>query len=212
MSSQGLIFINIFHMLKMTVQLEELFYTFIYTSLFSPQNDLKEQLILTLNIFYFHWILLSVIYHGMFIFQRLKLLYLAKDHWWGFITRNAHMVHIVNYREKRRDLTQSCDKNPYTHRTIQKATWQHNNTTKNFDYTTVADRLRTVSWSNSSHPIGVVKPVYERSTFPLTAKVVYSIVHVTIEVLFIIQTDFHRDGNMLMKNQMKHVYDLAVLT
>ena len=30
-------------------------------------------------------------------FLLLKPLYLAKDHWWGFITRNAHMVHIVNY-------------------------------------------------------------------------------------------------------------------
>ena len=74
------------------------------------------------------------------------------------------------WREKGRDLTQSCDKNPYTHRTIQKATWQHKNATRNFDYTTIADRLRTVSWSNSSHPTGVVKPVYERSTFPLTAQ------------------------------------------
>ena len=46
------------------------------------------------------------------------------------------------------------------------------NATKNFDYTTIADRLTTVSWNNSSHPTGVVKPVYERSTFPLTAKVV----------------------------------------
>ena len=42
--------------------------------------------------------------------------------------------------------------------------WQHKNATKNFDYTTIADRLRTVSWSNSSHQTGVVKPVYERST------------------------------------------------
>ena len=31
------------------------------------------------------------------------------------------------------------------------------NATKNFDYTTIADRLRTVSWSNSCHPTGVVK-------------------------------------------------------
>ena len=30
------------------------------------------------------------------------------------------------------------------------------NATKNFDYTTIADRLRTVSWSNSSYPTGVV--------------------------------------------------------
>ena len=28
-------------------------------------------------------------------FQLLNPLFLAKDHWWGFITRNAHMVHIV---------------------------------------------------------------------------------------------------------------------
>ena len=75
-------------------------------------------------------------------------------------------------REKGRDLTQSCEKNPYTHRTIQKATWQLKNDTKNFDYTTIADRLRTVSWSNSSHPTGVVKSVYERLTFPLTATAV----------------------------------------
>ena len=46
------------------------------------------------------------------------------------------------------------------------------NATKNFDYTTIADRLRTVSWSNSSYHTGVVKPVYERSTFPLTATAV----------------------------------------
>ena len=29
-------------------------------------------------------------------FQLLKLLCLDKNHWWGFCTRNAHMVHIVN--------------------------------------------------------------------------------------------------------------------
>ena len=80
--------------------------------------------------------------------------------------------YLNKLREKGRDPTQPCDKNPYTHRTIQKTTWQHKNATKNFDYTTIADRLRTVSWSNSSHPTGVVKPVYERSTFPLTATAV----------------------------------------
>ena len=75
-------------------------------------------------------------------------------------------------REKGRDLTQSRDKNPYIHRTVQKATLQHKNATKNFDYTTIGNRLRTVSWNNSSHPTGVVKPVYDRSTFPLTATAV----------------------------------------
>ena len=61
-------------------------------------------------------------------------------------------------REKGRDLSQSYDKSPYTHRKIQKATWQHKNATKDFDYATIADRLRTVSWSNNSHPACVVKP------------------------------------------------------
>ena len=78
-------------------------------------------------------------------------------------------------REKGRNLTQSYDKSPYTHRKVQKATWQYKNATKNFDYTTIADRLTTVSLSNNSHPTGVVKPVYEHSsTFPLTATAVLS--------------------------------------
>ena len=51
----------------------------------------------------------------------------------------------------------------------QKSTSQHKNTNKNFDYTTIADRRRTVSWSNDSRPTDVVKSVYEGSTFPLTA-------------------------------------------
>ena len=55
-----------------------------------------------------------------------------------------------------------------------KATWQYENTTKNIDYTTIADRLTKVSGSNNSHPTGVVKPVYERSIFPLTAKAAWS--------------------------------------
>ena len=75
---------------------------------------------------------------------------------------------------KGRDLTQSYDKSPYTHRNIQKATWQHKNATINFDYATIADRLRTVIWRNISHPTGVVKPVYESSTFTLTATAVKS--------------------------------------
>ena len=59
-------------------------------------------------------------------------------------------------KEKGRDLAHSYDKSPYTDRKIQKATFQHKKATKNFDYTTIADRLRTVSWGNDSHPTGVV--------------------------------------------------------
>ena len=79
---------------------------------------------------------------------------------------------IIILREKGRDLTQSYDKSPFTHRKIQKTTWKNKHATKNFDYTTTADRLRTVSWSNSGHPTGVVKPVNDRSNFPLTATAV----------------------------------------
>ena len=49
---------------------------------------------------------------------------------------------------------------------------QHKNATKNFDYTTIADRLGTGSWGNDSHPTGVVKPVYGIEPFPLTATAV----------------------------------------
>ena len=46
------------------------------------------------------------------------------------------------------------------------------NATKNFDYSTIADRLRTVSWSTAVTPLLLLNRVYERPTFPLTAKVV----------------------------------------
>ena len=76
------------------------------------------------------------------------------------------------YREKEKDPTQSYDKSPHTHRKIQKATWQHKNATKNFNYTRIADRLRTITWGNNSLPAGVVKPVYGIPNFPLTKKAV----------------------------------------
>ena len=70
--------------------------------------------------------------------------------------------------EKGRNLTLSFDKSPLHRQKIQQATWQH----KNADYTTIADRLRTVNWGNDSHPTGVIKPVYGIPTFPLTAEAV----------------------------------------
>ena len=57
-------------------------------------------------------------------------------------------------REKGRDLTQSYDKSPYTHRKIQKATTQHKKQPK----TSITQRLRTdfgrSVWGNDSHPTG----------------------------------------------------------
>ena len=64
-------------------------------------------------------------------------------------------------------------KNPYTNRKFENQ-WTTQNATKIFEYTTSADRLRTVRWSNNSHPTGVVKPVYGYQTFPLTTKAVLS--------------------------------------
>ena len=85
------------------------------------------------------------------------------------------MLHSGLYKtEKRRDLTQSYDKTPTPTEKSKKQrdNTKKNNATKFFDYTTIADLLRTVSWSNDSHPTGVVKPVYGIPTFPLTAKAV----------------------------------------
>ena len=50
-------------------------------------------------------------------------------------------------------------------------TWQHKNATKLLDYTTIAERLRTVSWSNDSGPTGAVKLVTDVPTLPLTTTV-----------------------------------------
>ena len=59
-------------------------------------------------------------------------------------------------REKDGDLTQSYKRNRYTNGKFETKR-QHKNATSNFDYITIADRLRTVSWSNNSHPTCVVK-------------------------------------------------------
>ena len=82
----------------------------------------------------------------------------------------ASCMAVLFIREKGSDLTQSYDKNPFTDR--KKKMWDHKNATKIFDYTTIADRIRTVSWGNDSHLTGVVKPVYGNPTFPLTTKAV----------------------------------------
>ena len=63
-------------------------------------------------------------------------------------------------KEKGRDPTQSYDKSPYTNRNVKGQNDKTKNATKKFDYRAVADRLRTVSWSNYGHPTGVVNLVY----------------------------------------------------
>ena len=66
-----------------------------------------------------------------------------------FKTRDRYLYYcLLVQREKEGDLTQSYDKTPYTNRKFENQRTTHTNATKNFDYTTIADRLRTVSWSN----------------------------------------------------------------
>ena len=75
-------------------------------------------------------------------------------------------------RDEEGDITQTYDKKPIPTENS-KTNGQHKNTIKNFDYTTIAGRLRTVRWRNNSHPTCVVKPVYGYPTFSLTANAVY---------------------------------------
>ena len=56
-------------------------------------------------------------------------------------------------RHKEGDLTQTYDENPYTNRKFENQ-WTTEKRHQNLDYTTISDRLRTVSWSNNSHPKG----------------------------------------------------------
>ena len=82
-------------------------------------------------------------------------------------------LHVSFYsRAYKIDLTKSFDKSLYT---IRK--WKPKDNTKkpqNLYYKTIADRLRTVSWSNYRHLTFVVKPVNGIPTFPPTAKAVQS--------------------------------------
>ena len=57
--------------------------------------------------------------------------------------------------KKGKDWTLSYDKSPYTHGKLKKCQMTTQNATKNFDYTTIAERLRTVSRSNDSHPFKI---------------------------------------------------------
>ena len=84
----------------------------------------------------------------------------------GVSTSVMYNTGFVLGKKKRKKSDSVPWQKPLYQQKIPKAKWQH----KNFDYTTTADRLRTVSWSNDNHPTGVVKPVYAIPTFPLTAE------------------------------------------
>ena len=69
-----------------------------------------------------------------------------------------------------RNLIQSYEKKPLRPQKNPKSNETTQKRHQNFDYTTIADRLGTVGWSNDSHPTGVIKPVYGIPTSLLTAK------------------------------------------
>ena len=75
-------------------------------------------------------------------------------------------------REKGRDVTQAYDKSIYTHR----ESTQDRDNTKNVTKTSIIQPLRTDLVRSvgvtAVNPTGVVKSVYERSAFPLTATAV----------------------------------------
>ena len=87
-----------------------------------------------------------------------------------FFSKNGPEVQAT-LKEKKKEIWLSPKTKPPMTTENSKTKRQHTNATKNFDYTTIADRLRTVSWSKS-HPTGVVKPVNGYPTFPLTEKAV----------------------------------------
>ena len=77
---------------------------------------------------------------------------------------------------------------------------KHKNVTKDFDFTTIVGRLRTVSWSYNSYPTGLVKSVYGISTFPLTAKSSCAIKRTHIENKM--ATNFERLKRLVVHNEL----------
>ena len=83
-----------------------------------------------------------------------------------YVSIVAVLEHFVLYNTRNKEIEKKTQPNNG------EVKWQHKDNTKTFDYTMIADRLRTVSSNNYCHRTGVVKSVYGIQTFPLTAKAV----------------------------------------
>ena len=79
-------------------------------------------------------------------FEILSLLILYKQFYWSKV--------MIKIKRKRSDLV--LWQKPCPRRNVKRTKWQHKQRHKKFDYTAIANRLRTVSWSNCGHPTGVV--------------------------------------------------------
>ena len=86
------------------------------------------------------------------------------------MSRKSHRMPVHSRREKGRYLTKSYITNAPTPTENSKKQSEKQKCHQTFDYRTTADRLRTVSWNNDSHPTGLIKPVYGILNFHLTAK------------------------------------------
>ena len=84
-------------------------------------------------------------------------------------TRNSH-----SKKQRKRSSPDPWQHAANKRNTQKKAKRQHKNTTKMYVYTTVADRLRKVSWSNCSHPTSVVN-WFTGPTFTLPTTAVHAI-------------------------------------
>ena len=71
---------------------------------------------------------------------------------------------------KHRELKQEIWLSPMTKALTPTENFQHNNATNNFNYTTIANRLGTVSWSNNIRPTGVVNRFTGYQPFRLLQK------------------------------------------
>ena len=74
------------------------------------------------------------------------------------------------YKRKSTRSNSVLSQKPYITLTKNKSKVTTQKRNQNFDYKTIADRLRSVSCSNDLHRTGVVKPVYGIVNFQLTAK------------------------------------------
>ena len=68
---------------------------------------------------------------------------------------------------------------------------QYKDAASKFNYTTIADPLRIVSWSNYCHPTGMIKPVNVIQTSPLTAGALQSNGHTfeNLQIMILKETD-----------------------
>ena len=84
-----------------------------------------------------------------------------------FFMHVAEIVKIMpNFTEKKKEIRPSPMTKTFLPTKNQKPIDNTQKPIEKFDYSMIADRLRTVSWSDSSHPTGVVNPGLKGNNLP----------------------------------------------